>query len=579
MDAQKMTPLISVQNLSVSFHLGKTHAVEAVKNVSFDVPANSTVALVGESGSGKSVSAMSIVRLLPENSFHSPQSKVIYGGRDLLQLPIEDMRALRGKDISVVFQEPMSSLNPVFTVGAQIAEVLRIHLKMTAKQALDRALELMTEVGIPQARSRLNAYPHELSGGQQQRVMIAIAIACEPKLLIADEPTTALDVTVQRQIMELLARLQQRQKMSVLFISHDLGLVGEISNQVVVMRAGQVREAGPVEAIFNAPQDGYTKALLACRPRLDSRPRRLAVIDDIMQGRPMITEQRVTRPMGDSALVEVMGLRKEYRLKEGLFKRRVVQAVKEASFSLHKGRTLGVVGESGSGKTTVGMMLTRLTDATAGSIMFEGQDLMTLSANQMRVYRSRIQIIFQNPYASLNPRFTVGQILIEPMRIHRIGKDDEERAQLALALLDRVGLPADAFGKYPHEFSGGQRQRIAIARCLSMKPEIIVCDESVSALDVSVQATVLNLLLDLQEEFGLTYVFISHDLAVVRYMADEILVMSEGEIVERGSAEQIYAHPQHAYTQQLLSAIPRGYQTAEPSLRASRIRPDAAHRP
>ncbi len=556
-----MTPLISVQNLSASFQLGKSHVVHAVRDVSFDVPANSTVALVGESGSGKSVSAMSIVRLLPENAFHSPQSKIIYGGRDLLQLPMADMRALRGKDISVVFQEPMSSLNPVFTVGEQIAEVLRIHLKLSPKQALDRALELMTEVGIPQARSRLNAYPHELSGGQQQRVMIAIAIACEPKLLIADEPTTALDVTVQRQIMELLARLQQRQKMSVLFISHDLGLVGEISNQVVVMRNGQIREAGSVEAIFNAPQDAYTKALLACRPRLDSRPRRLAVIDDIMQGRPLITEQRVTRPMGDSALVEVKGLRKEYRLKEGLFNRRVVEAVKEASFNLHKGRTLGVVGESGSGKTTVGMMLTRLTDATAGSILFEGQDLMTLSANQMRVFRSRIQIIFQNPYASLNPRFTVGQILIEPMRIHRIGQDDEERTQLALTLLDKVGLPADAFGKYPHEFSGGQRQRIAIARCLSMKPEIIVCDESVSALDVSVQATVLNLLLDLQEEFGLTYVFISHDLAVVRYMADEILVMSEGEIVERGSAEQIYAHPQHAYTQQLLSAIPRGYQT------------------
>ncbi len=555
-----MTPLISVQNLGVSFHLGKSHTVEAVRDVSFDVPANSTVALVGESGSGKSVSAMSIVRLLPENAFHSPQSKVIYGGRDLLQVPIEDMRALRGKDISVVFQEPMSSLNPVFTVGEQIAEVLRIHLKLSPRQALDRALELMTEVGIPQARSRLNAYPHELSGGQQQRVMIAIAIACEPKLLIADEPTTALDVTVQRQIMELLARLQQRQKMSVLFISHDLGLVGEISSQVVVMRAGQVREAGSVEAIFNAPQDAYTKALLACRPKLDSRPRRLAVIDDIMQGRPLITEQRVTRPMGDAALVEVKGLRKEYRLKTGLFKRRVVEAVKEASFSLHKGRTLGVVGESGSGKTTVGMMLTRLTDATAGSILFEGQDLMTLKPNQMRVYRSRIQIIFQNPYASLNPRFTVGQILIEPMRIHRIGNDEEDRARMALSLLDKVGLPTDAIGKYPHEFSGGQRQRIAIARCLSMKPEIIVCDESVSALDVSVQATVLNLLLDLQEEFGLTYVFISHDLAVVRYMADEILVMSDGEIVERGSAEQIYARPQHAYTQQLLSAIPRGYQ-------------------
>jgi peptide/nickel transport system ATP-binding protein len=553
-----MSNLISVQDLKVSFKLSKTEVGQAVKGVSFDIPVNSTVALVGESGSGKSVSAMSIVRLLPENAIVDAQSKILYNGRDLLQAPIEDLRALRGKDISVVFQEPMSSLNPVFTVGDQIAEVLRIHLKLNRKQSLDRALELMTEVGIPNPKERLNAYPHQLSGGQQQRVMIAIAIACEPKLLIADEPTTALDVTVQRQIVELLAKLQQRQKMSMLFISHDLGLVGEISDRVVVMRNGVVREAGDAAAIFTAPQDAYTQALLACRPRLDARPRRLAVIDDIMNKRPAISEERVSTPANGPALIEVKGLQKDYPLKTGLFKRSVFSAVKSANFSLHKGRTLGVVGESGSGKTTVGMMLTRLTDATAGSIMFEGIDLATLNAAQMRVYRSRIQIIFQNPYASLNPRFTVGQILMEPMRIHSIGTDDGERAQRAVALIEKVGLPRDAFGKYPHEFSGGQRQRIAIARCLTMKPEIIVCDESVSALDVSVQATVLNLLLDLQEEFGLTYVFISHDLAVVKYMADDILVMSQGEIVERGSSDDIYNRPQHAYTQQLLGAIPRG---------------------
>ena len=553
-----MSNLISVQDLKVSFKLSKTEVGQAVKGVSFDIPVNSTVALVGESGSGKSVSAMSIVRLLPENAIVDAQSKILYNGRDLLQAPIEDLRALRGKDISVVFQEPMSSLNPVFTVGDQIAEVLRIHLKLNRKQSLDRALELMTEVGIPNPKERLNAYPHQLSGGQQQRVMIAIAIACEPKLLIADEPTTALDVTVQRQIVELLANLQQRQKMSMLFISHDLGLVGEISDRVVVMRNGVVREAGDAAAIFTTPQDAYTQALLACRPRLDARPRRLAVIDDIMNKRPAISEERVSTPANGPALIEVKGLQKDYPLKTGLFKRSVFSAVKSANFSLHKGRTLGVVGESGSGKTTVGMMLTRLTDATAGSIMFEGIDLATLNAAQMRVYRSRIQIIFQNPYASLNPRFTVGQILMEPMRIHSIGTDDGERAQRAVALIEKVGLPRDAFGKYPHEFSGGQRQRIAIARCLTMKPEIIVCDESVSALDVSVQATVLNLLLDLQEEFGLTYVFISHDLAVVKYMADDILVMSQGEIVERGSSDDIYNRPQHAYTQQLLGAIPRG---------------------
>jgi peptide/nickel transport system ATP-binding protein len=501
---------------------------------------------------------MSIVRLLPENAIVDANSKILYNGKDLLQAPIEDLRALRGKDISVVFQEPMSSLNPVFTVGDQIAEVLRIHLKLNRKQSLDRALDLMTEVGIPNPKERLNSFPHQLSGGQQQRVMIAIAIACEPKLLIADEPTTALDVTVQRQIVELLARLQQRQKMSMLFISHDLGLVGEISDRVVVMRNGVVREAGEASAIFTSPQDSYTQALLACRPRLDARPRRLAVIEDFMNQRPPITEERISVPADGPALIEVKGLQKDYPLKTGLFKRSVFSAVKSANFSLHKGRTLGVVGESGSGKTTVGMMLTRLTDATAGSIMFEGIDLATLGAAQMRAYRSRIQIIFQNPYASLNPRFTIGQILMEPMRIHSIGADDGERAQRAVALIEKVGLPRDAFGKYPHEFSGGQRQRIAIARCLTMKPEIIVCDESVSALDVSVQATVLNLLLDLQEEFGLTYVFISHDLAVVKYMADDILVMNQGEIVERGSSDDIYNRPQHAYTQQLLGAIPRG---------------------
>jgi peptide/nickel transport system ATP-binding protein len=428
----------------------------------------------------------------------------------------------------------------------------------THRQSLDRALELMTEVGIPNPKERLNAYPHQLSGGQQQRVMIAIAIACEPKLLIADEPTTALDVTVQRQIVELLARLQQRQKMSMLFISHDLGLVGEISDRVVVMRSGVVREAGDAVCHFHRTPGQLHPSPVGLPPptgRAPAPPGRDRRHHEPAPGHHRRTCQHTRhRPCADRG----QGLQKDYPLKTGLFKRSVFSAVKSANFSLHKGRTLGVVGESGSGKTTIGMMLTRLTDATAGSIMFEGIDLATLSAAQMRAYRSRIQIIFQNPYASLNPRFTIGQILMEPMRIHSLGKDDAERAQRAVALIEKVGLPSDAFGKYPHEFSGGQRQRIAIARCLTMKPEIIVCDESVSALDVSVQATVLNLLLDLQEEFGLTYVFISHDLAVVKYMADDILVMNQGEIVERGSSDDIYNRPQHAYTQQLLGAIPRG---------------------
>jgi peptide/nickel transport system ATP-binding protein len=556
-----MRSLIEVRDLKVGFRIGKaTH--EAVRGVSFDIPANSTVALVGESGSGKSVSAMSIVRLLPPNAVVDPASRVLLEGRDLLNAGAEDMRRLRGKDISVVFQEPMSSLNPVLTVGEQIAEALRMHLPMSARAARERAMELLNEVGIPEPRARLDAYPHELSGGQQQRVMIAIAIACEPKLLIADEPTTALDVTVQRQVIELLARLQERHQMSMLFISHDLALVGEIAREVVVMRHGTVREAGEAQRIFMHPQDSYTRALLACRPPLTTRPLRLPVIDDIVHNRPIVTEQRVSRPPSGEPLVKVEGLRKAYRLKDGLFRHKVIDAVRGADFELHRGRTLGVVGESGSGKTTIGMMLTRLTDASGGRILFEGQDLAALAASQMRPYRRRIQIIFQNPYASLNPRFTIGQILMEPMRIHGIGADDDARARLALGWLEKVGLPAAAFGKYPHEFSGGQRQRIAIARCLTMQPEIIVCDESVSALDVSVQATVLNLLLDLQQEFGLTYVFISHDLAVVKYMADDILVMNRGEIVERGTAEAIYANPQHPYTRQLLAAIPRGAEAA-----------------
>src|SRR5512140_318153 len=366
-----MTSLIEVRDLRVAFQMG-AERFEAVRGISFDIPANTTVALVGESGSGKSVSAMSIVRLLPENAEVDAASRGLYNGTDLLKLPQEAMRRLRGKDISVVFQEPMSSLNPVFTVGEQIAEVLRIHAGMSGRQARQRALELMDEVGIPEPSARLGAYPHELSGGQQQRVMIAMAIACEPKLLIADEPTTALDVTVQRQVLDLLARLQERQKMSVLFISHDLGLVGEIARNVIVMRHGEVREAGPVDQIFSAPQDAYTRALLACRPPLHAKPRRLPVIDDIMNNKPVSDEQRRSVPPSGPALIEVTGLRKEYRLKDGLFRHKTIDAVKLADFTLRKGRTLGVVGESGSGKTTVGMMLTRLTDATGGTIMFEG---------------------------------------------------------------------------------------------------------------------------------------------------------------------------------------------------------------
>ena len=553
-----MIPLVSVSNLRVAFRLGRESTVAAVRGVSFDVAPDSTVALVGESGSGKTVSAMSIVRLLPENALVDPASRVDFEGENLLTVRAERLRRIRGRDITAVFQDPMTSLNPVFTVGDQIAEVLQWHRALPRRQALEQAADLLNEVGIPEPKSRLKAYPHELSGGQQQRVMIAMAIANQPKLLIADEPTTALDVTIQRQVLELIARLRERHRMSVLFISHDLALVGEIADQVVVMREGEVQEQGPVERIFRAPQHPYTKGLLACRPRLDVRPRRLPVIDDFLRATGPKDSRPLERPITAATVVEAKGLRKDFRLKTGLFSSKPLHAVREVSFDLARGRTVGLVGESGSGKTTVGMLLMRLLDASAGEVRFEGTDLLALSDARMMAYRRRIQVIFQNPYASLNPRFTVAQILTEPMRIHRLGASEAERAERAQRLLQRVELAPDAFYKYPHEFSGGQRQRIAIARALAVEPEVLICDESVSALDVSVQATVLNLLLDLQEEQGLAYLFISHDLAVVKYMADEILVMREGEVVERGPSEALFRAPQHDYTKKLLGAIPRG---------------------
>ena len=560
-----MDKLLEVKNLGVKFKLDGGTIFEAVKGVSFDVPRNSTVALVGESGSGKSVSAMSIIRLLPrEQAIISPASEVLFEGRDLLKQTDDAMRQIRGKEISVIFQEPMTSLNPVFTCGDQIAEVLRLHTGMSNSQAWTRAEELMNEVGIPNPKLRMRSYPHEMSGGQQQRVMIAMAIACEPKLLIADEPTTALDVTIQKQILDLIAKLQEKHHMSVLFITHDLAVVGEIANHVVVMQSGEIKEKGTVKHIFENAEHPYTKALLSCRPSVDSRPMRLPVIDDFMGAaglQPVHTQQRKRGyAEGDQIILEVNNLSKHFSLKEGLFKKRDVPAVKDASFKLARGKTLGLVGESGSGKTTVGLTLMRLHDATGGEVLFDGVDLLKLSEKDFMKYKRRIQIVFQNPYASLNPRFTVGQILMEPMVIHSIGKDEQERVQMAMALLKRVGMPEVSFYKYPHEFSGGQRQRIAIARCLTMKPDVLICDESVSALDVSVQAQVLNLLQDLQDEFQMSYIFISHDLAVVKYISDQVMVMSDGDVVEVANSDDIYLNPQQEYTRKLLGSIPKGWQ-------------------
>ena len=551
--------LLEVRDLSVRFRLDQTTTVDAVKGIGFDVPVRSTVALVGESGSGKSVTALSVMGLLPkENSSIGAASRILYRGGDLLKASPAEMQKLRGAEIAMIFQEPMTSLNPVFTVGFQIGEVLRKHLGISGRAVRDRTIELLKEVGITEPEGRLDVYPFQLSGGQQQRVMIAMAIACEPKLLIADEPTTALDVTVQRQIMDLIAGLQERHEMAMLFITHDLALVSEIADHVVVMRDGEVREQAPASQLFRDPRDAYTKALLACRPPRDHRPKRLPVIDDFMGSAPRIDGGERKRGLSgnEPTLLEAKGLAKSFYFREGLLKQRELKAVKSASFRVAKGKTLGVVGESGSGKTTVALLVARLHQATGGEVRFDGRDLLKIDSDAAMPYKRRIQIVFQNPYASLNPRFTVGQILTEPMLIHGIGADDGERRAMASDLLKKVGLPPLSLEKYPHEFSGGQRQRIAIARALTLKPELLICDESVSALDVSVQAQLLNLLQDLQDEYSMSYLFISHDLAVVRYMADEVMVMKDGEVVEIAGPDELYANPQHPYTKLLLSSIP-----------------------
>ena len=567
--------LLEVKNLTVDFISASKAPVRAVEEVSFVIPRERTVALVGESGSGKSVSALAIMGLLPpQNAKVAVHSKIEYDNRSMLNLSRADWQLIRGSRIAMIFQDPMTSLNPVYTVGYQLAEMLRIHKHVSNKEAMTRACDLLAEVGIPEPHRRVNAYPHELSGGQQQRVMIAMALACEPELLIADEPTTALDVTVQRQIMLLLAELRERRRMAMLFITHDLGLVSEVADHAVVMRKGTVREAGPVRTLFTNPQDPYTKALLSCRPSVERQGKRLLTIDDWMTSHSPVDASAAAPSVSDSdqvtkaaspsivvpteqALLEVQGLRKVFKRSGGWFKSDDFVAVENVSFKLVRGQTVGLVGESGSGKTTVGLCLLRLHEATAGKVLFDGKNLLEMSNAEFATYKRRLQIGFQNPYASLNPRFTVGEILSEPMQLHGIGSGQADWEKRSLALLDKVGMPASALKRYPFEFSGGQRQRIAIARSLSLSPEVVVLDEAVSALDVSVQAQVLNLLKDLQKDLGLSYLFISHDLEVVRYMSDTLLVMNKGQVVEQGNAAEIYAKPQNTYTQTLLAAVPK----------------------
>ncbi len=561
--------IIEVRNLSVEFRTDEG-TVRAVKNISFNIPRGKTVGLVGESGSGKSVTSLAAMRLIPNPPGKITSGEILLDGKDLLKLTEGQMRDIRGNQISMIFQEPMTSLNPVFTVGDQIAETLMLHQKLSKTAALAKSLDLMTQVGIPNPSERIKSYPHELSGGQRQRVMIAMAIACEPDVLIADEPTTALDVTIQKQILDLLADLQKKYQMSILFITHDLGVIADIADEVVVMYRGDIVEKGTTEQIFTKPQHPYTKGLLACRPSLDSNPRRLPVVSDFMnaegQERPLdvtvMKQQKQNRVVSDAqtTLLQIQNVKKHFPLKKGFFGgvQSWVKAVDDVTLNVRKGRTLGLVGESGCGKTTLGRTILRLIEPTAGSIIYNGTDITKLDREAMRAMRRKMQIIFQDPYASLNPRMTVGAALMEPMIIHNLGNGRNERLEMAGELMKRVGLDRAMLNRYPHEFSGGQRQRICIARALAVKPEFIICDESVSALDVSIQAQILNLLLDLQEEMHLTYVFISHDLAVVKFISDEVAVMYNGKVVEMNDAVGIYEAPQHDYTKKLLSAIPKG---------------------
>lgn len=563
------SPILSVKDLIVEFQTGEG-VTRAVNNVSFDIPHGKTIGIVGESGSGKSVTSLAVMGLLQKPAATIPQGQILLEGQDLLKYSDSQMRAIRGKEIAMIFQEPMTSLNPVFKVADQIAETLRIHNNISKKEAWERAVGLMNQVGIPNPSVSAHKYPHEMSGGQKQRVMIAMAIACSPKLLIADEPTTALDVTIQKQVLDLLFKLQQEYKMSMMFITHDLGVIGDIADDVVVMYRSNVVEKNNAKHIFTTAHHPYTKGLLACRPKLGANPRRLLTVSDFMteDGKEreinvekiQVFDKEAQPEKSDKILLEVKNLVTQFPIKGGLFGRTVdhFKAVNDVSFTLKKGKTLGIVGESGCGKTTLGRSILRLVEPSAGNIIYDGKDITHVYAEELRLLRRKMQIIFQDPYSSLNPRMTIAEILTEPLNIHKVGNSKKERLDTAKALFERVGLKANLMSRYPHEFSGGQRQRICIARALMLNPEFVICDESVSALDVSIQAQVLNLLLDLQQEFGLTYIFISHDLSVVNFIADEVGVMNGGKIIEMGKASQIYQNPKEEYTRALLSAIPKG---------------------
>ncbi len=582
--------LLEIKNLCTQFTT-EDGIVKAVDDVSFTIYRGQTIGIVGESGSGKSVTSLSIMRLIQEPPGEIVSGSITYYPKgkspiELLNVSEKEMRSYRGNNIAMIFQEPMTSLNPVFRCGYQVDEAIMLHQKLSRKDAKKKTIALFEKVELPNPERIYKAYPHEISGGQKQRVMIAMAMSCQPEILIADEPTTALDVTVQKTILELIEHLKKEINASILFITHDLGVIAEIADHVIVMYKGKIVEQGTVQEIFLKPQHPYTKGLLACRPPLDYRLKRLPIVADFMeehfteQGNRIISEKiknpdslienlkvspnelkhRHDKIYGGEKVLEVKHLNTWFPTEKTLFgkPKTYLKAVHDVSFDVFKGETLGLVGESGCGKTTLGRTIVKLNQAISGEILYHGQDLIPLTEKEMRPLRKDIQIIFQDPFSSLNPRMTIGNAILEPMQVHSILETDSIRRDKVVELLETVSLRADQFNRYPHEFSGGQRQRICIARALAMNPKFIICDESVSALDVSVQAQVLNLLMELREKFELTYIFISHDLSVVKFISDRIMVMNQGEIVEIGDADDVYYHPKQAYTQRLIDAIPTG---------------------
>ena len=574
-------PLLQINKLSVAFNTDKG-AVKALQDISIEVNRGEIVTIVGESGSGKSVTSLSILQLLPPPPVTKTTGEILFSKNgdqpvNLLKVSANDIRKIRGNDIAMIFQEPMTSLNPVFTCGEQVMEAIKLHQKIPATIARQKTIKLFEKVQLPDPPSIFTRYPHQLSGGQKQRVMIAMAMSCNPSLLIADEPTTALDVTVQKTIILLIKELQQQFDMGVIFISHDLGIVAELADKVVVMYKGKMVEAGPVKQILRSPSHPYTRSLLACRPQLHEKGERLPVVSDFMeineQGdilaknfhtvvavtKPGLTTAPTLKSAEQVSLISVNDLNVWFPRKRNFLGAAVdyLHAVDGISFELYEGETLGLVGESGCGKTTLGRALLRLIEPTSGKILFKGVNLMNYPARELQVMRKNMQIVFQDPYSSLNPRITVGEAMLEPLKVHKMFTNDIARKARVMELLEKVNLKPEHFNRYPHEFSGGQRQRIVIARALALDPSFIICDESVSSLDVSVQAQVLNLLNDLKKEFGFTIIFISHDLSVVRYISDRIMVMHKGKIAETGPSEQIYFHPRSAYTQKLISSIPK----------------------